>query len=75
VITFFVFVTLAVIFTSVMTSTVLLNFDDYPNVDIPTMLGFYASIDLIFWIPFFILYKKWKLKWDWMGCGSVMSKF
>jgi len=64
-ITLFVFGALAVVFSLVMTSTILLNIEDYPNVDIPTMLGFYASIDLIFWVPFFILYKKWKLKWNW----------
>ena len=64
-ITLFVGGALAVVFSSVMTYTILLNIDDYPDVDIPTMLGFYASIDLIFWVPFFILYKKWKIKWTW----------
>jgi len=61
----FVLGILAVIFTSIMTATLLQNTDDYPDTNISEALVFYASIDLIFWFPFFILYKKWKLKWDW----------
>jgi len=59
--------TIAVIFTSILTVSLLQTPEYYPDTNISEALVFYALIDLIFWLPFYILYKKWKLKWNWIN--------
>ena len=63
---FFTFGILTIIVTSIMSISVLQSIENHPNVDLPKTLLFYFMVDFIFWIPFFILYKMWDLKWDWM---------
>jgi len=64
-VTLFVLGTLAVIFTSIMTVSLIQDTNNRTATNILEILLFYATIDLIFWVPFFILYKKWHLKWEW----------
>jgi len=58
---------IAVIFTSILIVSLLHTPEYYPDTNISEALVFLALIDLIFWLPFYILYKKWKLKWDWLN--------
>jgi len=64
-ITLFVFGILAVIFTSIMTVSLMIDPGNRTASDILGILFFYGTIILIFWVPFYILYKIWHMKWDW----------
>ncbi len=59
--------TIAVILTLIMTVHYLLAPEYYTDTNISETFVFSALIDLIFWLSFYILYKKWKLKWDWIN--------
>jgi hypothetical protein len=66
-ITLFTLGHLALLFTLIMTVHYLQAPEYYTDTNISERLVHFASIGLIFLLSFYILYKKWKLKWDWIN--------
>ena len=64
-ITLFTLGHLVLLFTLIMTVHYLQAPEYYTDTNISERLVLFASIGLIFLLSFYILYKKWKLKWEW----------
>ncbi len=63
---------LALLLTLIMTVHYLLAPEYYTDTNISETLVHFASIGLIFLLSFYILSKKWKLKWDWSRVFSEL---